>query len=138
MSETSPATGASERVYEQYVLGVRVVEVTRGEPESPRYRFEAPNHETLTFTDPEMATLYADVYFAVNGFVEEGTGDRGVPPEVMQGGKHTLAAYLITQTSADWVASFYGADPQRIERYVSWVREQAEEVRVAAREDVTD
>jgi hypothetical protein len=120
----------SEHVHEQYVLDISVVRLrTDGET---RYRFEAPDHVGTSFTDPEMATLYADVYFAVNGFVEAGTGDRGIPPEVMQAGKHAMAAYLVTQTSMFWVASFYGAEPTRIERYIEQVREQAVEIRSRA------
>ena len=129
MTAASREVAASERVHKQYVLDVQITRyVPDGETE-PRYRFDAPEHMDIAFDDPEMATLYADIYFAVNGFVEAGTGDRGVPPEVMQAGKDTLAAYLVTQTSINWVASFYGAEPTRIERYISWVREQAEEIR---------
>ena len=114
---------------ESYPLDVRIVETAES-----TYRFEAPEHVGRTFPDPETARLYADVYFAVNGFVEADTGDRGVPPEVVQAGKHALAAYLAVQTSVDWVASFYGSEPQRIERFLARVREQATEVRAQAAE----
>ncbi len=113
---------------------MRVVECPTDE--GPRYRFEAPHHRGVTFERAETAELYADVYFDVNGFQEEGTGERGVPPEVIQAGRDTLAAYMLTQPFADtnWVASFYGVKPERIDRYVSWVRERAEEVRTGATE----
>ena len=126
MSRSRPANGEPSPL-ESYPLDVRIVETTEG-----TYRFEAPEHVGRTFADPETARLYADVYFAVNGFVEANTGDRGVPPEVVQAGKHALAAYLAVQTSVDWVASFYGSEPQRIERFLARVREQATEVRVQA------
>ncbi|WP_323173099.1 hypothetical protein [Natrialba sp. PRR66] len=123
-SDTAPET---EAVVEEYVLGVRIVATDAGE----RYRFEAPEHTEIVFDSPEDARRYADVYFDVNGFVEEGTGERGVPPEVVQAGKDTLATYLVTLPWADvnWVASFYGATPTEIERYLSWVRERATEIR---------
>ncbi|WP_049922421.1 hypothetical protein [Halopiger djelfimassiliensis] len=118
-----------ESLVEDYVLDVRIVEI-----DGDRYRFEAPDHTPETFDDPDDARLYADVYFDVNGFVEEGTGERGIPPEVVQGGKDTLAAYLVTRPWADvnWVASFYGATPTDIERYCSWVRDRAAEIRTEA------
>lgn len=116
-------------VHEEYVLGVRILELPG--PDGPRFRFEAPDHEGATFADPEMASLYADVYFDANGFVEAGTGDRGLPPELVQAGKDTVAAYLLTRPGADvhWVASFYGRSPADVQRYVEWVRDRAAEIR---------
>lgn len=138
-SHTRPPDAAEHSVAVDYVLDVRIVECETAEDESPRYRFEAPDHTDITFEDLELAQLYADVYFDVNGFVEAGTGDRGVPPEIVQAGKDTLAAYLVTQPGADvhWVASFYGVTPDKIERYCSWVRQRATEIRtkVEAHED---
>ena len=123
-----------ETVYREYILGVRIVECSTGA--EPRYRFEAPHHRGVTFENPDTAELYADVYFDVNGFQEEGTGERGVPPEVIQAGRDTLAAYMLTQpgTDANWVASFYGVKPEKVQRYRSWVRERAEEIRSGAAE----
>jgi hypothetical protein len=123
-------TTPTESIHREYVLDVRVRRVRTDDGD--RYRFVAPDHEGETFDDPDDATLYADVYFDVNGFVEAGTGDRGVPPALIQAGKDTLAAYLLTRPGVDvgWVASFYGRDPAKIERYRSWVRERATEIRL--------
>ena len=116
-------------VYEEYVLGVRIVEHDDGD--GPRYRFDAPEHVEVTFEDPETATLYADVYFDANGFQEEGTGEFGVPPAIIQAGRDTLVAYFLTQPYADrnWIASFYGEKPEKIDRYVSRVRKRAANIR---------
>jgi hypothetical protein len=124
-----PTQERGETVYEEYVLGVRIVEYDDGD--GPRYRFEAPEHVEVTFEDPELATLYADVYFDANGFQEAGTGEVGVPPAIIQAGRDTLVAYFLTQPYADrnWIASFYGEKPERIERYVSRVRKRAAEIR---------
>lgn len=124
-----PDQERGETVYEEYVLGVRIVEYDGGD--GPRYRFEAPEHVGVTFEDPELATLYADIYFDTNGFQEEGTGEVGVPPAIIQAGRDTLAAYFLTQPYADrnWVASFYGLKPEKIERYVSRVRKRAASIR---------
>jgi hypothetical protein len=126
---------ATESVHREYILGVRITEVPS--PGGPRYRFEAPEHRGIAFDDPEAAELYADVYFDVNGFAEEGTGTRGVPPEIVQAGRDTLAAYFLTrpETDVNWVASFYGVRRSRVERYVAWVRERAEEIRTGAVEE---
>lgn len=130
----SPAE-TDESIHREYIFDVRIrrVETESGDTE---YRFEAPHHVGITFEDPETAELYADVYFDVNGFEEAGTGDRGVPPEIIQAGRDTLAAYFLTQPGVDvnWVASYYGKERPVVERYAKWVRERAEEIREGARE----
>ena len=128
---------AHESVYEEYVLDVRIVETTTESGETS-YRFEAGTHRGREFEDPDTATLYADIYFCTNGFEEEGTGDRGVPPEVIGAGRAVLASYFLTQPSIDqhWAASFFGVKPHRVREYTRWVRENAEQIRdgAAARE----
>jgi len=130
--ESTRRTDAS--VHREYILDVRIVTVTAGGSGEPRYRFEAPQHRGIEFDSAADAELYADVYFDVNGFQEDGTGDRGVPPEIIQAGRDTLAAYFRTQRYADtaWVASFFGKEPGQIERYIETVRRRAEEVRDGA------
>jgi hypothetical protein len=125
-----------ESIFREYILDVRIIESVPPNEDSHRYRFEASQHRGVTFEDSDLAELYADVYFDVNGFEEEGTGERGVPPEIIQAGRDTLAAYFLTQpgTDVNWVASFYGVKPSKIERYVSWVRERAAEVREGAKD----
>jgi len=137
---SKPDDTGSERgqasVHRRYVLDVRIVEYEPPGRTEPRYRFEAPDHEGVEFVNPDLAELYADVYFDVNGFEEAGIGDRGVPPEIIQAGRDTLAAYFLTQPYADvnWVASFYGKKPTKIRRYVGSVRERAREIREGAKE----
>jgi hypothetical protein len=136
MSKTERPTDAEhESIYKEHILGVRIVEVDPPDGE-PRYRFETSGHRGREFADPEMATLYADIYFCTNGFEEEGTGDRGVPPEIIGAGRAVLASYFLTQPTADeqWVASFFGMKPHRIQQYVRVVRGRAEEIRNGARE----
>ncbi|PSP69923.1 hypothetical protein BRC70_06210 [Halobacteriales archaeon QH_6_68_27] len=103
----------TESLHREYVLDVRIVEV-----------------------DDDLAELYADVYFDVNGFEEAGTGERGVPPVVIGAGRDTLAAYLLTLPGVDrhWVASFFGFKPPRVERHVDRVRTRAAEIREGALE----
>jgi len=125
-----PTTDAEESIHREYVLDVRIVECPCPEG-SPRYRFEAPRHQGRTFEDPDTAELYADIYFDLNGFEEAGTGERGVPPIIIQAGRDTLAAYFLTQPSIDeqWVGSFLGVQPGKVERYASRVRKRAENIR---------
>ena len=136
MSGTDSQHTDTERaaVYREYILDVRIVEVT-GAGETT-YRFEAPHHCGIEFADPEAAALYADVYFDVNGFQEADTGSRGVPPEIIQAGRDTLVAYFMTQPSIDenWVASYYGEKPEKVGRYVSRVQKRAAHVREGASE----
>ncbi|RRJ29697.1 hypothetical protein [Halocatena pleomorpha] len=121
-------------MHREYILGVNIV--TQRNKDRVRFRFEAPNHRGAVFRAAESAELYADVYFDVNGFEEEGTGERGVPPVIIQAGRDTLATYLLTQphTDINWVASFYGKTPPAIEQYVAAVRTRAEEIREGAKE----
>jgi hypothetical protein len=121
---------AAERIHREYVLDVRIVE-TATVADDTAYRFEAPHHDGVTFDDPDAAELYADVYFDVNGFDEQNVGERGVPPEIIQAGRDTLAAYFVTQHYGDveWVASYYGHKPERAERYVERVRKRATKIR---------
>ena len=126
---SSTETAADDRLHREYVMEVRIVEVT--EDGATRYAFEAPEHEGIAFEDPEDAELYADVYFDVNGFEEAGTGDRGVPPVIIQAGRDTLAAYFLTHDSIDeqWVGSFMGVQPGKVVRYALRVRDRAENIR---------
>lgn len=128
----------SAEAVQVYVKGVSIVE-TSEQSESP-YRFEAPRHTEVTFDDLDTARLYADVYFDVNGFREEGTGEHGIPPAIFQGGKDTLAAYLLTRPGIDrnWVASFLGVDRAKVDRYVGWVEERAAKIRERVREQAVE
>jgi hypothetical protein len=134
-SDTTPADRDRPTVYREYLLNVRIVE-SQSETGDPVYRFDAPNHGGSIFNDPETAELYADVYFDVNGFEEAGTGERGVPPTIIQAGRDTLVAYLLTQPHTDvyWLASFYGEKPEKIQRYVNRVRKRATKIRDGARD----
>jgi hypothetical protein len=131
---TDESANADETVYEEYIMNVRIVAVD--EESGPTYRFEAPEHRGIEFDDPEKAQLYADVYFDVNGFEEAGTGERGVPPIIIQAGRDTLAAYFLTRpyTNLEWVASFIGVQPGKIERYRSRVQKRATNIRNRAKE----
>ena len=96
MSRSDCPSATDGEVVEEYVLDVRIV--ARASPSGDdRYQFEAPRHEGIAFDDADAARLYADIYFDVNGFQEAGTGERGVPPEIVQAGRDTLAAYFLAQ-----------------------------------------
>jgi len=137
MSQTEPSTTEStveSQLHREYVMGVRIVELPDGD--GPVYRFEAPEHDGITFPDSEAAELYADIYFDVNGFEEAGTGERGVPPVIIQAGRDTLAAYFLTRDAIDeqWVGSFMGVQPGKILRYKSRVQDRATNIRERIKE----
>ena len=127
MSHVTP--GEESQIHREYVMDVRIRKVAEGAELT--YKFEAPDHEGITFDDPEAAELYADIYFDVNGFEEAGTGERGVPPVIIQAGRDTLAAYFLTHDTIDeqWVGSFMGVQPGKILRYASRVRDRATNIR---------
>jgi hypothetical protein len=125
MDSTTDSEQAEKRVVREYVFDVQVVAT-----ENNTFRFEAPGHREMVFENRDLAELYADAYFDVNGFEEDGTGERGIPPEIVQGGRDTMAAYLLTQyADKDFVASFYGVTPGKVTHYVEWVQTRAQEVR---------
>ncbi|MFC7074057.1 hypothetical protein ACFQJ7_02110 [Halovenus rubra] len=117
------------QVFREYPMDVCILESLGSDEKN--YWFEAPKHEGISFSDPEKAELYVDIYFDVNGFEEARTGERGVPPVIIQAGRDTLAAYFMTQPSIDeqWVGSFMGVQPGKIIRYVSRVQSRAENIR---------
>lgn len=121
--------GNGSKLHREYVMDVRIRKLSNGDEQ--RYRFEAPRHEGVTFDDPNTAELYADIYFDVNGFEEAGTGERGVPPVIIQAGRDTLAAYFLTQDTIDeqWVGSFMGVQPGKVLRYKSRVQDRATNIR---------
>ena len=125
-----------DSLHREYILGVRIIQCHPPGADGVRYRFEAPHHTGTTFENPDTAELYADVYFDVNGFEEAGTGDRGVPPEIIQAGRDTLVAYFLTQpgTDVNWVASFYGEKPEKVRRYAARVEKRAAGIREGAKE----
>jgi len=127
MSQVAPDDGT--QLHREYPMNVRVLDVSDGDRRT--YCFEAPEHEGVTFDDPDAAELYADIYFDVNGFEEAGTGERGVPPVIIQAGRDTLAAYFLTQDTIDerWVASFMGVQPGKVLRYKSRVQDRATNIR---------
>lgn len=129
-----PGNAGERRIVEEYILDVRIVESLSPDSEDCCYQFEAPLHTEVTFEDLDLARLYADVYFDVNGFKEEGTGEHGVPPEIIQGGTDTLSAYLLTRPGIDinWVSSFFGVEREKAERYISGVRQRAAAIRDGA------
>lgn len=131
----STTNSPAESIYQEYILDVRIVHDVSSDGDDV-YRFEAPHHQGRMFDDPALAQLYADVYFDVNGFEEAGTGDRGVPPVIIQAGRDTMAAYFLTQPNTDvyWIASFYGEKTEKIHRYISRVQKRADEIRKGAKE----
>jgi len=134
-TEDEQTAARTESVHRDYVLDVRIVE-RQTASDDITYRFEAPQHEGTGFEDPAKAELYADVYFDANGFQEAGTGERGVPPELIQAGRDTLVGYFLTQPGVDveWVASYYGEKPEKIERYANRVRKRATKIRAGVAE----
>lgn len=142
MSRSTAGKGSTDveaTVITDYVLDVRILEVTEVD-DAGSYRFEAPQHCSKDFPDLETAELYADVYFDTNGFQEAGTGDFGVPIQVVAGGKDTLAAYMLTLPGADetWVGSFFGYTPTKITDYADRVRGRADEIRARATERASE
>jgi len=135
MSTSEESNDTDARVHREYIMNVRIVET--GAEDGERYCFEAPEHGGRTFEDADTAELYADVYFDVNGFEEAGTGERGIPPVMLQAGRDTLAAYMLTMPYADrqWVGSFFGVKPGKIERYESRIRKRATNIRRRAKEE---
>lgn len=123
------STVEEETVLEEYPADTRIVETVNDYGHT--YQFEAPAHEGKEFDNPDLARLYADVYFVVDAFREEKSGERGVPPAVAMDGKDTIVAYLVTLpgTSVEWVSRMYGISEGTVRTYLSRVRQRGEDAR---------
>lgn len=122
------------RTIEEYPAGVTISEGRTGDRTfySVRTPRPAENGYLLlpTFETLDIAELYADVYFDVEGFRDEKTGERGIPPEVARAGTDTIAAYLRTQgKSTEFLMDWLGVKRETIHSYLSRVRSRAKEKR---------
>jgi len=105
--------------------------------ETEFYHVIVPNASNLPkFEELDSAELWVDVYFAVGGFVEDGTGEKGVPPKIASAGREVLTAYLMTQpdTDTESLASFFDVSKNTIYSYLSRARSRGKDARDAARE----
>lgn len=135
MPTAQTTLAANESIEVAYPHDIRVIKIDR-EDERPLYRFDAPMFKpkdtdtTPEWENPEEAKLYAAVYVVVNGFREEKTGRRGIPPEVQRDGMEAVVAYLSTQDGmgTEWISNFYSLDRQRIYEYRSRIRSRAEAI----------
>jgi DNA-binding CsgD family transcriptional regulator len=102
------------------------------------YELEAPLYRgDVRFEDPELAELYADVYWCADMFSENETGERGVPPRVARRGQEAIVAYCIARspgTSVEWAAAEFDVSEDTVRTYLSRVRRQAEVQREAYEE----
>lgn len=120
----------TEEIYKQYPGNARIHEF-KDKDGVICYEFKAPMHEGREFSNKWAAELYADVYWAVDSFREEKSGERGVPPEIAIEGKPEIAAYLLTSPSIsmDWIMTFFDVERETIHTYLSRVRSKAEAAR---------
>lgn len=125
-----PMTDDPPGVYRSYADGVRIAAVPPKVADGPQplYRFDAPQHEPVTFADPEHAELYAAVYFAVDGFRAETVGRKGVPLAVARADDAVIAAYTLAAwdgTSRKWLTRTFGVDHEQVQTWLDAVRERA-------------
>lgn len=118
---------------EEYPSEVTIEKATTDSGEVT-YRVNTPKsgtgaHRTPIFDEEKMARLWADVWFDVGGFYEEGTGNRGVPPAVATANTDTTIAYLVTQHGVAELAEHYDIERTTIYSYLSRVRKRARETR---------
>lgn len=122
-------------VYREYPYDIQIVH--EHTPAGDTYQFEAPNNEPVEFETPDLAELYALVYFDVGRFREEQTGDRGVPPTVAAAGNDAVYAYLATQQgmSVEWLTRFFDVERETVHTYFSRVRQRGREAIDEARDN---
>lgn len=67
----------------------------------------------------------------MGGFLEEKTGERGVPPAVARARDDVLMAYLAAQPtmSITWVARHFDLPEDRVREYIKSLRNRAEQQR---------
>jgi len=117
-------------VIREYAHGCKLVrEYREGEPDQYHYRIALGL--VKSFTDPNKASLYADVQTVTGGFREEKTGERGVPPAVAFADEEVKTAYLVSNPTmgVTWAARFLELDEDEVRDRCESVRSLAEEVR---------
>jgi alkanesulfonate monooxygenase SsuD/methylene tetrahydromethanopterin reductase-like flavin-dependent oxidoreductase (luciferase family) len=80
-----------------------------------------------SFDNPDKARLYTNVQTVINGFREEKTGERGVPPSVAR--EDVVMVYLVAQPpmSMELVARHFDVSEDRIREYIRALRNRAKE-----------
>lgn len=106
-----------------------VREYREGEPD--RYHYHNALGPVKSFTDPNKASLYADVQTVTGGFREEKSGERGIPPAVAFSDEAVKIAYLVSNPTmgVTWVARFRDLDEDEVRDRCEFVRSLAEKVR---------
>lgn len=114
--------------WEQRVRAASVVCVDRN-ADGLRWRFEAPDHAPLEwrYEDKADCLTYANVYVAVGGFQELGTGELGVPPRVCAAGRTAAIAYLsaLPRITHQRVRNMFGISETELEACRNKIREAA-------------
>lgn len=100
-----------------------------GEPD--RYHYHDALGPVKSFTDPNKASLYADIQSVTGGFREEKSGERGVPPAVALSDEEVKISYLVSNPTmgVTWVARFLELDEAEVRDRCESVRSLAEEIR---------
>jgi hypothetical protein len=131
--DPEPVADGSEldrEVIREYPHGCTLVREYRdGEPD--RYHYRIALGPVKSFTDPNKASLYADVQTVTGGFREEKSGERGIPPAVAFSDEEVKTAYLVSNPTmgVTWVARFLEIDEDQVRDRCESVRSLAEEVR---------
>jgi hypothetical protein len=118
----------SETVIEEYPDGSRIVHEERMYPDL--YHFEREGEIRLkSFKNPDKARLYADLYEVVDGFKEDNTGTRGVPPTIARDREEIRMAYFTATMSSTYAAGAFEVEESEVLTAVYRVRERAKTLR---------
>ena len=117
----------SDDIIEEYPNGCRIVHEERNYPDL--YHFERPERRLESFENLEKARLYADAYEVTDGFDEENTGTRGVPPTVARDRGDIRIAYFVASMSVTYAAHVFEIDKESVLHHVRCVLERADEQR---------
>lgn len=121
---------SDREVVEEYAHDCRIVhEVDPGGEDL--YHYENALGHVKAFRDLDKARLYADVQTVTDGFREEKTGERGVPPTVARAREDVLMAYLASNPtmSVEWVAQHFDLSQERVREYIRSLRNRAKQLR---------
>jgi hypothetical protein len=98
--------------------------------ESGQYYYVNPMGDRVrAFESESRAQLYADIQTVVDGFREDKTGERGVPPAVARAfDENLLMAYHVATPSmgVTWTARAFGVDEDEVRSAVGVIQDRAE------------
>jgi len=139
MSSYQDTLDEGEKIELAFKYDVRLIKDVKA-PEYHRYRYEAPQQQTLYWDVSEKghARIFTQLQAHLGGFRYEEIGKKGIPLTVARSGQEELVAFLFGYPkrceSPRHIARRFDIERQTIYQYLTRVRDKAPEPLADAKE----